>query len=999
MGPMTRDDSSSAGSLLRAIAEVPAQTPPVEDRVPAQLAQFRIIERLGRGGMGVVYRAMDEKLKRHVALKVLPEGFAADEDRRKRFVREAQSAAAVLHPNVATIFEVGESEGRIFIAMELVEGAPLRASLKAGPLTPKATIEIGKQIARGLARAHERGIVHRDLKPENVMITPDGVVKIVDFGLAKLRGVPAAAPSESVLERLETASVTEERHVVGTPAYMSPEQVSGVEVDAPSDVFSLGIVLYEMLTGTRPFPGNTPPEVAIAQRRAPHELRSRRASGVSSALDGVIDRCLAKDPSSRPTAREVSATLDALGTPLARNRRVLALALIAVLLALGIPLGLLAHRVERTRWAREEAVPEVERLLEQEKYVEAFRLATEAKKHIPTDPVWKRLDPNLSHPISIETTPPGATVSYREYGAGEDQWTRLGQAPLTDVQVPNAFLEWRIDKSGFASATDLSPGVRVSGTCEASVMRFLLHAPGDVPEGMVYVSAGHEPSGLSDPELDELPATTLHDFWIDRYEVTNRQYKRFVDAGGYRDAAFWREPFVDGNEMLTFDLAIARFTDATGRPGPATWEAGRYPEGQDDLPVTGVSWYEAAAYAVWAGKSLPTIYHWYRVAEPSYGGFVVPRSNFAGHGAMRVGASGGLNRWGAFDMAGNVKEWCLNRADADKRYILGGAWDEPPYMFNDFDARAAFHRSANFGFRCVKYSPDETLTVSGAIVLHTLRDYSKETPVGDETFEAFRRAYDYDRADPAARVDSVDDSSPDWRRETVSFAAAYGGERIAAFVYLPRGGTPPYETVVYFPGSSAFGWPSISTYPTRSFDWIVKSGRAVVFPVYKSTFERHDDASATTPLATTLYREHVIEWAKDVRRAVDYLQTRPDVARDRLAYMGVSWGAELAPIFLSLEPRLKAALLIVGGFEMQRPAPDVDPFNFAPRAKVPTLLLNGRFDFDFKTDSQQVPFFRLLGTPDSRKRRVVYDTGHNIPRTELVRETLDWLDRYLGPVP
>ena len=975
-----------------------AAGPVADSLVGSILAHFRIEARLGHGGMGVVYRAMDEKLKRPVALKVLPEGFAANEERRQRFVREAQSAAAVLHPNVATIFEAGESEGRIFIAMELVEGEPLRARLKAGPLTPKAAIEIGRQIARGLARAHERGIVHRDLKPENVMITPDGEVKIVDFGLAKLRGIPDAGPSESVLERQETVShVTEEGRVLGTPAYMSPEQAIGTAVDAPSDVFSLGIVLYEMVTGERPFAGNTPPEVAIAHRREPHELPSRRVSGVRSALDGVIDRCLAKDPSSRPAAREVSAALDALGTPPARNRRVLALVAV-LLLALGIPLGLLAHQVERTRWAREESVPEIERLLEHEKYVEALRLASEAKRHIPKDPVWKRLDPLISHPISIETTPPGATVSYREYGAGEDQWTRLGQSPLTDVQVPNAFLEWRIDKSGFASASDLSPGVRVSGTCEASIRRFTLHAPGDVPEGMVHVSAEDEPFGLGAAGFDLLPAITLHEFWIDRYEVTNRQYKRFVDAGGYRDAAFWREPFVDGHETLAFEQAIARLSDATGRPGPATWEAGRYPEGQDDLPVTGVSWHEAAAYAAWAGKSLPTIYHWNRVAEPSYGGFVVPHSNFAGRGPMRVGATGGMNRSGAFDLAGNVKEWCLNRADADKRYILGGAWDEPVYMFGDFDARAALDRPANVGFRCVKYSPDETFTVSGALVVRDSRDYAKETPVDDEAFKAFRRAYDYDRTDLSARVDSVDDSSPDWRRETVSFAAAYGGERIAAFVYLPRGATPPYETVLYFPGSSAQGWPSSSTYPTRSFDWLVKSGRAVVFPVYKGTFERNDDVDGNTPYATNLYREHVIEWGKDVRRAVDYLQTRPDVAKDRLAYMGLSWGAELAPIFLSLEPRLKAALLIVGGFVMQRPAPDVDPFNFAPRVKMPTLLLSGRFDFDYQTDSQQVPFFRMLGTPDAQKRRVVYDTGHNIPRTELVRETLDWLDRYVGPV-
>jgi dienelactone hydrolase len=516
---------------------------------------------------------------------------------------------------------------------------------------------------------------------------------------------------------------------------------------------------------------------------------------------------------------------------------------------------------------------------------------------------------------------------------------------------------------------------------------------------MVYVAAGDTPFQMYIPGLDHLPAVRLHDFWIDRYEVTNRQFKTFVDAGGYRNEQFWQHPFVKDGQTLGFEQAMALLTDATGRPGPASWELGSYPEGQDDFPVTGVSWYEAAAYAAWAGKALPTIYHWSRVAEQRSSGFVVPRSNFGGHGPMKVGASGAMNRFGAFDLAGNVKEWCWNRADATKRYILGGAWDEPVYMFTDPDARSPFDRAVNFGFRCVKYSPDESLARAGAeLVAFEARDFTKETPASDAIFAAYRRVYAYDKSDPRGHVDSIDDSNSDWRLEKVSFAAAYGNERVPALLFLPKSVRPPYQTVVFFPGSGALQQRSSSRINVRFFEWLMKSGRAVIHPVYKSTYERGDGIESDYPNPSNAFRDHAIAWSKDVSRAIDYLDTRPDIAHDRLAYAGFSWGAAMGPIYVAVEPRFKTCVFVVGGFYLQHSAPEVDAFNFAPHVTVPVLLLNGRFDFFYPMETSQRPMFESFGVPDAQKRRVIYDTGHNIPRADLIRETVDWLDRYLGPV-
>ncbi|MGH9384839.1 MAG: alpha/beta hydrolase [Vicinamibacterales bacterium] len=241
--------------------------------------------------------------------------------------------------------------------------------------------------------------------------------------------------------------------------------------------------------------------------------------------------------------------------------------------------------------------------------------------------------------------------------------------------------------------------------------------------------------------------------------------------------------------------------------------------------------------------------------------------------------------------------------------------------------------TANFGFRGVKYADDDPVAHAGELVAFVARDFSKERPVGDDGFAAYRALYEYDKGDLAVRTESADDSNPDWRVEKVSFAAAYGRERVPALLYLPKQGRPPYDTVVYFPGSSALGQRSSTLINTRAFDWVLKSGRALIFPIYKSTFERGDEVTFDYPSETNSFREHVIAWAKDVRRSVDYLQSRSDIARDRIAYMGLSWGGAMAPVYLAVEPRFKAAVLIVPGFYAQRSMPEVEAINFAPPAR------------------------------------------------------------------
>ncbi|MGE5237108.1 MAG: protein kinase domain-containing protein [Acidobacteriota bacterium] len=276
----------------------------------ARVGPYEIVAPLGAGGMGEVYRARDTRLRRDVAIKVLPAEAATDPERLRRFEQEARATAALNHPNILTVYDVGTHEGTPYLAEELLVGETLRERLTDGPMPVRKTVEVGVQIARGLAAAHAKDIVHRDLKPENVFITTDGAVKILDFGLARLRGTAPGGRGHS--EATTRLSATEHGAVLGTVGYMSPEQVRGHDVDERTDIFAFGCVLYEMLSGARPFRGETGADTIAAILGRDPEPLGGGAGEIPAVLEEIVHRCLEKRADDRfSSAHDLALALQA----------------------------------------------------------------------------------------------------------------------------------------------------------------------------------------------------------------------------------------------------------------------------------------------------------------------------------------------------------------------------------------------------------------------------------------------------------------------------------------------------------------------------------------------------------------------------------------------------------------------------------------------------------------------------------------------------------------
>ena len=1017
-----------------------------------RLGRYEIRSALGAGGMGQVYLAEDTELGRRVALKVLPSDMMSDDVARKRLLREARAAATLDHPHICSVYEVGEADGRRFIAMQFVDGETLDVRVKRASLSADEAIAIAADVADALADAHARGVIHRDIKPSNVMLTARGQAVVVDFGLAK-----AGLGSEGARDDAATASVlSTPGAVLGTVPYMSPEQVRGEPVDGRSDIFSLGVVLYELLSGQRPFADKSAAAIASAiLTREPPPL-ARFAPDLPAELERIVAKSLRKDPDARyQTAKDLLIDLRALreersfqaklarsapaqsgaAGPVthsstgaappsspglsaggsARRGRTAAIALVAVLVV--ATAGWFAWRTIRARRAAAE-LPRLEALAGARQYFEAYDAAAVVERELPGDQTLSRLMPTISMTVSVKTDPPGARVYLRRFAPDPSgaipPRSLIGVTPISELRVARGEYVLAIEKEGYAPVERT-----VSGALQRMDTLVVMPPPirldqrlfpaDQMPTRMVFVPGGEYRLAAWSRPTDA--RVRLDDFFIDKYEVSNAEYKEFIDAGGYAKPEFWTHPFLKDGKTLSFDAAMRLFTDRTGLPGPRGWSGQNIPEGKAGHPVTDVTWYEAAAYAAFRAKTLPSVFQWEKAARNGVAGLIsaimpwgvfypgdtlAAHANFENNGTMPVASSEfGMSPFGAYNMAGNVSEWTANDT-SQGRVATGGAWGDPTYVFAQYAMLPGFYSSGKLGFRCARAAAGAAgdQGASRIEIKEEIPVYSASSRADLETWTA---RYRYERTPLDARVEETQDT-PSWTRERITLAGA-DGERAIAYLYLPKHVAKPLQVVYFVPaGDVNQGLRSLPASMEDRVGPFIKAGRAAFGVVLKGYIERLRPADDVRPSPETIeYFDRIKNRITDLRRGLDYLESRQDVDASRIAFFGPSAGAQLGLILAAIEPRYRAVVLVGAGLpnEYRSWIPEANPINFAAHIRAPKILVQGRYDEDTPLKTAAEPLFRLMPEP---KRLVVYEGGH-IPPAELTIRTIGpWLDEMLGRV-
>ena len=652
-------------------------------------------------------------------------------------------------------------------------------------------------------------------------------------------------------------------------------------------------------------------------------------------------------------------------------------------------------------WVNSYMLPQVKDYLSEDDNVSAWLTSSKINSFAPFFSSISNDSDDISALAEIKTQQDGVSISWRAY-ASNDEWRLIGRSPIQPLRLPRGILQFKLEKEGYETSyfSSSNPSLKLYNSPVEfgwSLEPINIQPQGSIPPGMTYIQGGNFIPALTGAGVDPV---YLHPFYIDKFEVTNKDFKGFMDAGGYSNSQYWVEmDFIQDGVSISFEQAQEIMIDSTGMTGPAGWEVGTYLQGTENKPVTGISWYEALAYARYKGNILPPMYHWAKAAFPPdeiispISPKLLKTSNFSREKIEDIGQGEGA--YGTFDMAGNAKDWVWN-IFGGRGLTLGGAFDEPTYLASQTSPQPRMDRSLKNGFRTARLiNPRDLNPFGDPIETQAPKDLSFYKPMSDEVFKVYSRSFEVDSSKPKSKVIYVDDSHPIWIKERISIEVGYNEEMMDMLIFKPKNSFGPSSPVVIHPGSNYYSTPpEIDDINPGEFslDFLIKSGKTLVWPAWKGSLNRMP-ATRSGGDRMRDFRNLYIAWVGDTDKTLDYLETRNDIDTDNIFYLGMSYGALFNTHTLLFENRYKGAILYVGGVFPTYP-PLVDGINHMPRIDTPFLMLNGEQDY-LVPKSAAMYFYQSTGTPEKDKKIVFYDSGHwPLPRNQMIKETLDFIKKY-----
>lgn len=673
---------------------------------------------------------------------------------------------------------------------------------------------------------------------------------------------------------------------------------------------------------------------------------------------------------------------------------------------------------EQTNANYEDALTQIGQLLDKGRYTDAFLIMRDLDAS--DDPRRDEYAERIVVPGRPKITEDGVHVSFRPYNKVEVEWTSIGKSPFTDtIPLPRGDLHLKLEAEGYADRELVAknPGPLFQNSYYlTNIAQGKVHqspitmATGDhVVKGFQLIPSSDQPvflSGWSRDVLGRDISANTPEFLVQTYEVSNAQYKQFVSAGGYSNPQYWRDlKFVDEDRQLTFDEAMTKFVDQTGRPGPATWSLSSYGEGERDLPVGGISWYEAVAYARFRNLSLPTIYQWSRYAlgplEGIYplAGAIEEASHFNAKAPAKVTEKIGLGPWGTFNTAGNVREWVWNDTSQGLGIIQGSSWESYGNYAQVVTAQR-MGRHESYGVRLVDNladSPDPSELASISLVYDD--PYTNRDPVSDDAYAVMRVQFAApDRSIESVKIERLQETDL-WQVDEHQLAYT-NGEELTVYIFSPVG-KGPFRTVLFAPPGSAFRPGSLNRAAILShvaqFEYILRGGRAVVMPIWANTYERYRTPAADPAEISTRQAQGALQWYLDAVNSINYIEDLPELANDKLTYLAISYGASVfGQLVTALEDRVTNSIFVSGGIvHTTHLNPLLDGINYLPQITKPVLMINGDQDHIFRWKESSLRSYELLGTPEKNKKLIRYSAGHiSFSRDRLITDVSDWLDQY-----